>query len=573
MQLWRTVKQNIHNLRFQTKIMLSFMLISMIPVIVLGSFTYQEAKSSLIKQSKSDLKAALTQGALSLNSQLDAYNKLMNFLSFDQQIINSANHTYTSMYDMYDQLTNVIDQNFKTARYLNTGVEQITLYTGTNLLAHGNTVKVLDDIKREHWYLKVMNSVDVLWFTDNKEIFAVRRVINTKQKDPKENVLYTRVNYNSLFKPFEPLLSQGSEILVKDAYGKSIYASPGIEGYISSNHTENPDTLEWKDTKYTVLQSAVPISGWTVMLCKPTRMITNSTWKILSTIGLIIIACIAAVAITANLFSRKFNSQIKRLRNNMRTVEEGVLEVTVTSTSKDEIGDLIRGFGNMVDKTKMLIDKVYIEEISRKEYEMKALQAQINPHFLYNALSLINWRAIRIRATDISEMAQLLSTFYRTTLNKGNNIISVSDEVLNVQSYIQIQLNMHSNSFEVEYQIDEAILSYYMPNLMLQPLIENAIIHGIENREEDGRKIILSGELVEECIIFKVKDNGVGIPQERLDLLLKSQSIGYGLKNVNERAMLMYGPEYGLSMTSILGLGTEVTFRFPSKGYEGSSDQ
>jgi two-component system sensor histidine kinase YesM len=549
------------------------MLISMIPVIVLGIFCYQEAKSSLIKQSKSDLKAALTQGTLSLNSQLDVYNKLMNFLSFDQQIINSANHTYTSMYDMYDQLTNVIDQNFKTARYLNSGVEQITLYTGTNLLAHGNTVKALDDIKREPWYLTLMNSVDVLWFTDNKEIFGVRRVINTKQKDPKDNVLYTRVNYNLLFKPFEPLLSQGSEILVKDAYGKSIYASPGIEGYTSSNHIENLDTLEWRDTKYTVLHSAVPISGWTVMLCKPTKMITNSTWKILSTIGLVIIACITVVAITANLFSRKFNSQIKRLRNNMRTVEEGSLEVTVTSTSKDEIGDLIRGFGNMVDKTKMLIDKVYIEEISRKEYEMKALQAQINPHFLYNALSLINWRAIRIHATDISEMAQLLSTFYRTTLNKGNNIISVSDELLNVQSYIQIQLNMHSNSFEVEYQIDEAILSNYMPNLMLQPLIENAIIHGIENREEEGKKIILSGEIIEECIIFKVKDNGVGIPQERLNLLLKSQSIGYGLKNVNDRAMLMYGPEYGLSITSILGLGTEVAFRFPSKRYEGSSDQ
>jgi two-component system sensor histidine kinase YesM len=131
---------------------------------------------------------------------------------------------------------------------------------------------------------------------------------------------------------------------------------------------------------------------------------------------------------------------------------------------------------------------------------------------------------------------------------------------------------MHSNSFEVEYHIDEAILSYYMPNLMLQPLIENAIIHGIENREEEGSKIILSGEMAEECILFKVKDNGVGIPQERLNLLLKSQSIGYGLKNVNDRAMLMCGPEYGLSITSILGLGTEVTFRFPSKRYEGGSD-
>ena len=156
MQLWRTLKQNIRDLRFQTKIMLSFMLISMIPVIVLGSFCYQEAKSSLIKQSKSDLKAALNQGALALNSHLDVYNKLMNFFSFDQQIINSANHTYTSMYEMYDQLTNVIDQDFNTARYLNTGVEQITLYTGTNLLAHGSTVRSLNDIKQKYWYEMLM---------------------------------------------------------------------------------------------------------------------------------------------------------------------------------------------------------------------------------------------------------------------------------------------------------------------------------------------------------------------------------------------------------------------------------
>ena len=132
--------------------------------------------------------------------------------------------------------------------------------------------------------------------------------------------------------------------------------------------------------------------------------------------------------------------------------------MTVHSDSKDEIGDLIRGFGNMVVKTEDLINKVYREEIARKEYEMKALQAQINPHFLYNSLSLINWRALRIHATDISEMAQLLSTFYRTTLNKGNNMILVSNEILNVQSYMKIQLLMHSNSFDVEYQIDEAIL-------------------------------------------------------------------------------------------------------------------
>lgn len=217
----------------------------------------------------------------------------------------------------------------------------------------------------------------------------------------------------------------------------------------------------------------------------------------------------------------------------------------------------------MVEETKTLIHKVYVEEIARKEYEMKALQAQINPHFLYNSLSLINWRAIRLRAPEISEMAQLLSTFYRTTLNKGDNMIRVSDEILNVQSYLRIQLIMHSNSFEADYRIEDEILSCRMPNLMLQPLIENAILHGIENREEGGGNICVTGRREQDCIVFQVQDNGVGIPPERLPLLLQTQSKGYGLKNVNDRARLMYGPEYGLTIDSTVQVGTKVTLRIP----------
>ncbi|MEC0089456.1 sensor histidine kinase [Paenibacillus macquariensis] len=550
-------------MKFQTKIKLAFLLISMIPVVVLGGFCYSQTRSLLIEQSKSDLNAALQQSALTLNSQLEGYNKIMNYLSFDQEIVNAANHTYTSTFEMYDQLVNVIDQNFYTARSLNVGVERITLYTGSNLHQHGQTVLPIDEIIDMDWYPGVMKSTDVQWVSDNHNMYSVRRIIDTKQIDPKDNVLLAHINKDSLFQPFETLQSQGAEILITDSSGQVIYATDDMQGDTLSQITDKPvDEMYWRGTKETVLQSNIATAGWNVILYKPTNLITDSAWAIVLTILLIIVACIVAVAVASSLFSRKFITRIERLRNNMRTVEEGQLEVNISSDSKDEIGDLIRGFGNMVEKTKELINSVYVKEIARKEYEMKALQAQINPHFLYNSLSLINWRALRIRATDISEMAQLLSTFYRTTLNKGDNMILVSDEILNVQSYMKIQLIMHSNSFDVEYQIDDAILIYHMPNLMLQPLIENAILHGIENREEGGT-IMLSGKLENECIIFEVKDNGIGIPQERLSLLLESQSKGYGLKNVNDRAKLMYGEQYGLILSSIIEEGTQVMLRFP----------
>ncbi|KWX76507.1 sensor histidine kinase [Paenibacillus jilunlii] len=564
MQTWKVFKQKIRDFRFQTKIKLSFLLVSMIPVIVLGSFCFSETRSLLVQQSKADLNATLKQSVLAVNNQLDVYNKVMNFLSFNQEIVNASNTTYTSAYEMYDQLNNVIDQNFFTARYLNTGVKQIILYTGTNLPPHGNTVRPIDEIKEASWYPLVMNSVDVLWFSSGKSVYSVRRILSTKQENPKDNILFALVDYDALFTTFEPLESHGAEIFITDSNGNSIYSS-GTDrknsGIPVSDKTD--DELHWSGKNYTVLQSSIPITGWKVYLYKPTSLITKSAWWIALTVLLMIAACIAAVVVAGTLFSRKIMLPIHRLHKNMKLIGEGNLEVKVFSDSKDEIGDLIRGFGSMLGRTKTLIDTVYVGEIARKEYEMKALQAQINPHFLYNSLSLINWRALRIHATDISEMAQLLSTFYRTTLNKGENLILVSDEILNVQSYINIQLIMHSNSFEIDYQIDDSILSCRMPNLMLQPLIENAIIHGIENREDGGGIIHLSGKKEDQSIVFLITDNGIGVEQERLALLLKSQSKGYGLKNVNDRAVVMYGEQYGLTIHSIPGKGTQVLLKIP----------
>ncbi|RJG25283.1 sensor histidine kinase [Paenibacillus thiaminolyticus] len=563
MRGWQAHKQFIRDMKFQTKIKLAFLFISLIPVIVLGGFCFFETRQLLLAQSEADLNANLEQSVQAVNNQLNTYNKIITFLSFNQAILNAANHTYDSAYSMYDQLKNVIDQNFYTAQYLNLDIKRITLYTGTNLPKHGSTVIPIEEITHADWYPQVMTTTENLWFFDGNTMFSVGRIFNTKLRNPKDNILYTEVEHASLFQSFESLQANGAEILVTDADGHAVYSSEKLKGK-SEIPIQAGHKLRWNEQDYTVLHSMIPISGWNVFLYKPTNLITASAWLIILTIVLIMIACIIAVAVTGTFFARRMMSRIDHLHQNMNLVGKGVLEVTVTSDSKDEIGDLIRGFGNMVEETKTLIKKVYVEEIARKEYEMKALQAQINPHFLYNSLSLINWRAIRLRAPEISEMAQLLSTFYRTTLNKGDNMILVSDEILNIQSYMRIQLIMHSNSFEVEYQIEDEILSCRMPNLMLQPLIENAILHGIENREEGGGNIRVSGKREQDCIVLQVQDNGVGIPPERLPLLLHTQSKGYGLKNVNDRAKLMYGPKYGLSIDSAVQVGTQVTLTIPA---------
>jgi two-component system sensor histidine kinase YesM len=244
----------------------------------------------------------------------------------------------------------------------------------------------------------------------------------------------------------------------------------------------------------------------------------------------------------------------------MRLIEQGDLSITIKQTSSDEIGHLIQAFGHMMERLKHLINEVLKSRITQQEYEMKALQAQINPHFLYNSLSLINGKAIIAGQDDISQMARLLSTFYRTTLNKGKNLISVRDELENTRSYAEIQRMMHSNSFDIVYDIDESVYSFSMPNLLLQPLVENSILHGIDHKETSDRGVLtIFCRRNDQMLIFKVLDNGCGMSAEQCENILTSESSGYGIQNVHHRVQLYYGTEYGLRYTSTKGVGTCAT--------------
>ena len=198
-----------------------------------------------------------------------------------------------------------------------------------------------------------------------------------------------------------------------------------------------------------------------------------------------------------------------------------------------------------------------------KEYEMKALQAQINPHFLYNSLSLINWKAIEANEKDISKITLALSKFYRTALNKGNNVLPLEDEISNVKSYLDIQLMMHDYEFDVEMDIDERMYYYDTPNLILQPLIENAIDHGVDLKTEGRGKIIIRGWSEGETMYLSVEDNGVGMEEEVAKTIITQKSKGYGVRNVNERIKLIYGQEYGLDIKSKVGEGTTITVKLP----------
>ena len=198
----------------------------------------------------------------------------------------------------------------------------------------------------------------------------------------------------------------------------------------------------------------------------------------------LILVCAGIILLLGLSFSRLFTRKIEQLTENMDQVNHGSREVTVYSDSKDEVGVLIRSFRRMMAETDRLIHEVYENRIARKEFELKALQAQINPHFLYNSLSIINWMAIRSKQKDISKVTLALSTFTERPSVRGEDMVTVESCIKNIEAYLEIQLVMHDHEFQVEWEIDPEIKGEKVPKLLLQPVVENALEHGLDEKEE-----------------------------------------------------------------------------------------
>lgn len=298
---------------------------------------------------------------------------------------------------------------------------------------------------------------------------------------------------------------------------------------------------------------------------RPTKIITESATRLaLRNIPLVVVS-VGLLLLFGYFFSKKMVSGLERLTENMNQIHLGFRQVTVSSDSNDEVGVLIRSFRRMMDQMNHLITEVYEGKIRLQNSEMKALQAQINPHFLYNSLSIINWKALEAGEDEISRVTLALSTYYRTSLNRGETMTTVAKEIDNIRSYLKIQLIMHDHEFRVVEDITEGLGDYGTPKLILQPLVENAIDHGLDVSEKEEKILWITVREEKESIFFEVRDNGVGMEQEKADQILTYKSSGYGVRNVYERIHVLYGEKGEMKAESVPGEGTRVFIRIPKK--------
>lgn len=286
----------------------------------------------------------------------------------------------------------------------------------------------------------------------------------------------------------------------------------------------------------------------------------------------LIVAIIALIIaeILVIVFTKSIVKPIHKLRKLMKKAQGGDLTVSFNAKYDDEIGELGNSFNVMVKEISNLLNLVKIKERDKRIAEMNVLQAQIKPHFMYNTLDTIRWMAEEHNEDDIVEIIEAFTNLLRISLSKGKEIISVDEEMNHIKSYLIIQKIRYEEKLDYEIEFDENILDYKLIKLILQPLVENAIYHGIKEKRGKGR-ILITGKEQRNSLCFSVIDNGKGIKEEELNRINKmlesgyeeKNEMGYGIYNVNKRIKLLYGDEYGLLYESIYGEGTEVKITHP----------
>ena len=280
-------------------------------------------------------------------------------------------------------------------------------------------------------------------------------------------------------------------------------------------------------------------------------------------IGIIVLF---AVVFFTNIFTRHLVRPIVRLAGYADEAGKGNFPHTVPVESHDEIGFLTERFFLMNQNIQKLTACIYDEQNQRREYELRLLQSQINPHFLYNCLDSISSLICDQEIDTANQMLYHLGQYYRTILSKGRNIITISEEASLIRDYLEIQAIKSPQLFTWEIKVDEAMLNLKTLKMIIQPLVENSILHGFSGYKS-GRHIFIHGFLRDQNIHFEITDNGMGIPPEIQEKIFGENTTciprHFGLKNIQERIQLKFGKQFGITIRSLSGQGTTVTLVFP----------
>lgn len=566
----------------RTKLIIGFLAILLPLVLILSIVFYSYSAEIVLKQSLEQTREIVEQFSISLDNYMGLMRNKMEILA-DSPTIQEELNTHQDKEDIKND--SFYSRNKRIRRimlqiYSSVTMNDVEIY-GINETNHylslwSKKYEIPDkDILFENANLSKGRSVLVNNINDADTIQMIKMVKDLQTYKPigyirfglKRNYIEKmakNINFGSDggVVIFDENLSKISGIAHDSVLSKLLKEKPSI-GNFSYSEGKN---------EYTAVHIHSDSTGWTTVGVIPLRYI-NKDLAGIQYLTVIIIVLTIIIGVTVSVIIAQ--SLILPLENTVNALEKfsrGDFAVRLKENRCDEIGKLNRIFNKAIKEINELMQKVTQSEILNKEMEFKTLQSQMNPHFLYNTLDAINWLAFKEKQTEICNLVAAISSLIRASISNKKSIITIEQELDYVKNYIYIQHIRYKDRFDIIYDIDESLLKQAVPKLIIQPIVENAIIHGIEN-SKNKNLLYISVKRENECIIIIVKDTGIGMTDEKVSELLKEPlnaegdeqkaHTNLGLYAVHKRIQLMYGDLYGLTVQSQAGEGTTVTLHIP----------
>lgn len=458
-------------------------------------------------------------------------------------------------------------------------------------LADDDTYEVKDyvDFKQMDWYqraikakgMPVISSSHIQNYIkgDGKWVFSVSSAIIDKDTDEILGVILVDMSYKTLMdmcnnislgnKGYVYIVNTDQEIIYHPKQ-QLIYSAIQTEDLSRVIKQEEGSFVEKAGDKRFVTVHTLDDVGWMVVGVSYADDLLVSNNQIFIALMVTTVVCLVLSLFTSTRISKQTSKPIQELQNIMLKVEEGCLDVSIDiDTNTEEIQNLSHSFKAMLTEIKELIKKIEENQRRLRKSELRVLQSQINPHFLYNSLDTIIWLAERQENKKVVLMTSYLAKYFRLSLSKGREIVDIYTEIEHVKHYLYIQKIRYESKLSFSIDIDPQIYDYMTIKIILQPLVENALYHGIKGLESGGH-IKITGNKVDELIIFVVEDNGVGMTNEQMDRILignMPKSVtgsGLAIKNVHQRLQIYFGKQYGLRYESELGQWTKVYITIPT---------
>lgn len=597
--------QRFYDLPLNQKFILSFFAFTIIPFALLFSVFYSDISDSEMSRAENNAKQAFNQAASYIEFKVKNVNDVINVVALDTQLNNIFMRNLNGYHNVWQDEKEDFDylRQLSNRIKLQSDLENIVFYF-SNPASYTDVnidLQSMESIRDKELYdILYKNNGRIMWFS-NEYFNYEKNLLKRKPLNPNtpfvDNITTVKavkdsndLNHFIGFLRFDIPEKEIQDIIVNAATIESqlIYIVDENNAVITSNNRVSrslPATLaavagnskinSWQKASFDDGDTIIGVSriegtDWRVISALPYNDLMLTAKKLKSKVLLFFVLLAISVFSIVIFISNTNTRRLKRFVKLMKSAGKGDFNIQVLPKNKDEIGILVQNFNGMLTRISMLLDEKYRMGQEVKNAELKALQAQINPHFLYNTLDLIHWFAALGKTEELMEVVFSLSRFYKLTLSRGEHIIPLRDEIEHVKAYVDIQNIRFDGFLKLEVDVPEELMECMVPKVTLQPIVENSILHGIMEKDNSRGTVSIKAEIQGENILIRVADDGVGMDEELVRMLeagkIKTKGSSYGIRNIKERIQLLYGDCSSLSFQSSPGSGTEVKILITARG-------